>query len=188
MGWVGGYYGWRLHNSSLLRIVPWPHTFTHSSRASNSGRVIPANNSHHGCKYSTGVNLTIWSECYCNCQFKEGIHPYSIQVCTILSYYHIRFLKYSFELPTVFWRQGKEISMVVMCSPFTILEGNHVVTNSSRIGIQYRYCHNYISHETQSLGSQMLIHASVILNKLRPLFKCSFTGMEFPPLSRPEMK
>ena len=49
--------------------------------ALHSSRVIPANNSLHGCKYSTGDSRTVWSECYYNWQFKEGIHPYSIRVC-----------------------------------------------------------------------------------------------------------
>ena len=40
----------------ILRIVPWPLTFSLSSKASGSSRVIPANNPLHSCKYSTGMS------------------------------------------------------------------------------------------------------------------------------------
>ena len=72
LGWVGLWLMNALHPS--LRIVPWP-TFRRSSKALRSSRVIPAKNSLHGCKYSTGDSRTVWSECYYNWQLRKAFIP-----------------------------------------------------------------------------------------------------------------
>ena len=47
MGWgIGGLWLIAAYQPTL-RIVPWPPTFALSGMASNSSRVIPANNSLH---------------------------------------------------------------------------------------------------------------------------------------------
>ena len=43
--------------SEVYSLAP---TFTRSSKALRSSRVIPANNPFHSCKYSTGTSRTIW--------------------------------------------------------------------------------------------------------------------------------
>ena len=55
-------------NCSLASIPPRSHT------DNASGRVIPAKNPIHSCKYSTGVNLTVlvYQWCNCYCQLKKA--------------------------------------------------------------------------------------------------------------------
>ena len=74
--WMDGWIRTSVHGSDpSLEIIHWPPIPPRTlHRCDALGRVIPANNQSHSCKYSTGVNLTVlvcqW--CNYNCQLRKA--------------------------------------------------------------------------------------------------------------------
>ena len=92
-GWMDVHFGsWALTLSkdcSLASFLPPCHNDI------ASGRVIPAKNPIHSCKYSTGVNLTVlvcqWCNCYC--QLRKA------PPTTVFSLYNMYLGKNTYKLP-----------------------------------------------------------------------------------------
>ena len=75
-GWMDGWMRTSVHGSDpSLEIIHWPPIPPRTlHRCDALGRVIPANNQSHSCKYSTGVNLTVLGCWWCNynCQLRKA--------------------------------------------------------------------------------------------------------------------
>ena len=80
-GWMDGWMRTSVHGCNpSLRNIHWPLIPPPCPTGSALGRVIPTNRLIHGCKYSTGVNLTILGLLVMQLQLpdKESITNFSI--------------------------------------------------------------------------------------------------------------
>ena len=59
-----------------LEIVHWPSSIPVSTSGVSSGKVFPMKDFHHGCKYSTGEDLTLLGA-------RDAIATASLRECTM---------------------------------------------------------------------------------------------------------